>query len=285
MKIGIIGAGRVGCSLAVGLSKRQYDIGGIYSRSRDSVLFLDNLLGIELPNELTLVVNNSEVIFITVPDMELFSVVNDIKGFGDLKGKTFLHCSGAETSDILQPLRDLGAWVGSLHPIQTFADKTEGYFGLSNIYFSFEGDHEAYIISERIVNSLDSKLITIPKESKTLYHAAACILSNYVVTLSHAAETMLEKAGIDKSIALKAFEPLIKHTVENIVGLGSIKALTGPVSRGDIATIESHLEQIAKKNPENLDLYKILLKYTANTALKGTKIDQEKADFIKRLGE
>lgn len=285
MRIGIVGAGRVGCSLALGLYKKKYEIDGIYSRSEESALFLNSLLGLEVPNDITSAVNNSEVIFLTVPDMELLNVVRNIEVIGNVKGKTFFHCSGAETSDILQPLRDLGATVGSLHPIQTFADKSHGYSGLSNIYFSFEGDHEANIISQRIVNSLDSKLIIISKESKTLYHAAACILSNYMVTLSYAAENMLEKAGIDKSIALKAFEPLIKHTVENIAVLGSVNALTGPVSRGDNKTVENHLEQIAKNNPENLDLYKILLKHTVDIAIKGKKIDEEKAGLIKRLGE
>jgi predicted short-subunit dehydrogenase-like oxidoreductase (DUF2520 family) len=287
MNIGIIGAGRVGCSLAVGLYKKGYAISGVYSRTRESADFLKSLIGLELPYDIKALIDESDIIFITVPDMELEQAVKSIctADTKSLTGKIFLHCSGAETSDVLAPLKEFDALTGSLHPIQTFADKASGYKGLKNIYFSFEGDNGAFEICKRIVTSLESKLLKIEKDSKALYHAAACIISNYMVTLSNVAEDMLEKAGIDRDIALKAFEPLMNNTVKNIQKLGSIKALTGPVSRGDISTLEEHLKEINNKCPGDSDLYKVLLRHTADIAFKSGAISAEKADNIRRLGE
>ena len=190
MNIGIIGAGRVGCSLAVGLKNKGFVISGIYSRSESSASFLNLMLGTHHANELEKTVKNSDVVFLTVPDMELTRTAESISAIpdcGEICGKVFLHCSGAETSEVLEPLKNKGAYTGSLHPIQTFAGRENGWKCLEEIFFGFEGDDRAGKVAETIVKALSSNLVKIRKEDKPLYHAAACVFSNYMVTLSHIA--------------------------------------------------------------------------------------------------
>jgi len=284
LKIGIIGTGKVGCALAIGLKNIGFEISGLYSRSIDPVKLLNSTIKTELENDLLLTVNNSEVIFLTVPDDVLKSVAKEISNaIEDLKGKTFFHCSGALTSDVLDPLKQNGGETASLHPIQTFADKENGWIGLVHICFGFEGCEVSLRTAQVIVNALSSKILIINKENKMLYHAAASILSNYMVTLSYIAGDLLVKAGIDRNIGFEAFLPLIGKTVKNIELLGSVDALTGPISRGDLKTINEHVKSIKEKAPEVLDVYKVLGNKTVGIALKMGSISEEAADELKRL--
>lgn len=284
LKIGIIGAGRVGCALAIGLKEKGFEIAGIYSRSGNSVEYLNSRLGINVINDIFPTVQNSDAIFITVPDGQINGVAEKINiNIRDVRGKIFLHCSGASTSDELALLHDAGAHIGSLHPIQTFADSENGWKGLDNIYFGFEGSEKSLIFARVIVNAFNSKLLIIDKENKTLYHAAASMLSNYTVTLSYIAGKLLGKAGIETAAGMEAFMPLMKRTVENITASGSAAALTGPISRGDVKTVEAHIIKIKEETPELLEVYKALGRKTIEiAALKGS-ITSEYAEKLKDL--
>lgn len=286
MKVGIIGVGRVGSALAIGLSQEGITISGACSRNQKSVAALNNRLGTEFENILYLTVKNCDLVFITVPDTQIGSVAEKITEQAsrkDLKDKYFLHCSGALSSDVLECIKRKGGYIGCLHPIQTFADRENGWKGLYNIYFGFEGSTEVRSKCEHIVNLFESKTITIEKGDKPIYHAAACVLSNYTVVLSYIAEKMLSSIGIDSETALKAFGPLIRKTVENVITKGSIKALTGPISRGDYKVVEEHMKEIKEKIPEVLQVYKILGKTAVEMALNNGSIDSEKIEKLCKI--
>jgi predicted short-subunit dehydrogenase-like oxidoreductase (DUF2520 family) len=283
MRIGIIGAGRLGFALATALKKENYVISGIYSRSPKSVSMLNDKLGEYFENILLLTVKESDIIFLTVPDVQIKVVADEIAGNfkkPDLNGKCFVHCSGALTSDVLMPLVKSGSNTGSLHPIQTFADRENAWKGLYGIYFGYEGSTEAREYCEEIVKSFKGSMLDISSKDKVLYHAAACIISNYTVALSYAAGMVLEKTGIEGSTGVKALMPLLEKTVKNIGMHGSLQALTGPISRGDTDVIRKHLADIQKEIPQVEDLYAILSKMTARIAAEKGSISREKADEI-----
>ncbi len=287
-KIGIIGAGRLGCSLALALKSKGYEIKGVCSKSLESQKFLCNLLEIQYANDLEKTVRNSDIIFITVPDSQVRIVADLISkevDTTDIGGRCFLHMSGALTSEELYPTRQHGGNTGSLHPIQTIADKESSWKSLEGIFFGFEGCNETKHAAQDIVNSLKGQMLIIEKEDKPLYHAAACILSNYMVTLSYTAGTLLQNIGIDLRTGIKAFIPLMENTLNNIKAYGSQNALTGPISRGDYKVVEEHLRSLSDKQPDAVYLYKALGLATTEVALNKGSIDRNAAENIKRLLE
>ncbi|NLP13702.1 MAG: DUF2520 domain-containing protein [Clostridium sp.] len=286
MNIGIIGAGRVGCAFGTGLKNSGFFVTGVYSRSDDSQRFLCNKLELNYINDLRETVKNSEVILISVPDNSIKDVAEKIIQNTEpeyIRSKVFIHLSGALTSEVLELLQKAGAFVGSLHPVQTFADRENGWRKLYNIYYGFEGCDKARDIALGIIKAFDGKIIHIDKKDKPLYHMAACIISNYTVTLSHVAHKILENIGIDGEDAAKVFFPLIKNTVDNIEKYGSVDALTGPISRGDYKVVEEHIKALDGLQSQTGDIYKILGQRTVDLALKKGTISKESAEKLRSL--
>lgn len=286
MKIGIIGAGRVGCALAIALKKKGHIISGVYSKGATSANYLIDRLKLELPNDIKETVINSEVVFITTSDAAIRciseKVANEVPG-KELSEKVFFHCSGALNSDEIKLLEQRGAYIASLHPIQTFADKNSGWKALKDIYFGFEGSSVAKTYAEEIVKALDSSILIIDKEAKVLYHTAACILSNYLVTLSFMAEGLFKKIGLNPEEGLKAFMPLMEKSISNIKENGSLGALTGPISRGDYVVVEQHLKALAANSPELLDAYKTLGNKTVELVLERGDLDRASIERFNQL--
>ena len=281
MRVCVIGAGKVGCALAIAMNRLDFTISGIYSRSHDSFGSLCRVLDCSLKNSLSLAVANSNVILIAVPDVAIGGVAAEIVSQvkpEDIVGKVFLHLSGAETSEVLEPIARNGGYTGSLHPVQTFADRENGWKGLPNIYFSFEGCNEARDRAEKIVKAFSGNMICIKKEYKALYHAAACMLSNYTVALSYVAGNLLNMAGIDFETGVRALKPLLENTIKNIDYFGSLNALTGPISRGDCGVVAGHMEAISEKSPDTLEIYKLLGRVAVDMALKKGSINSEQSE-------
>jgi predicted short-subunit dehydrogenase-like oxidoreductase (DUF2520 family) len=228
-------------------------------------------------------VKSCDTVFITVPDASISEIARQIAQSGEhseLEGKVFLHCSGALASDELNSIHEKGGFTGSLHPIQTFPDRIDSWRSMYHICFGFEGCAEAETAAMKVVSMLDGRMLKVHTEGKSLYHAAACVLSNYMVTLSHIAARLLESAGMDGDAGIKAFAPLLRSTVENIEKLGSVKALTGPVSRGDTDTVAAHLRAMDKVLPDEMELYKSLGRATTELALEKGTIDERRAQEL-----
>lgn len=286
MKIGIIGAGKVGNALAVGLAGQKFSIIGICSRTDSSASLLTRKLGLCFENSLVQVVSKADTIFITASDDALGKISSDIAAQVDtqfIRDKVFLHCSGACTSHILSSISEKGGFIGSLHPIQTFADMKDGWKGLYNIYYGFEGCNEAEKTAKAIVESFNSQMLVIDSEAKPLYHAAACVLSNYTVALSYIAGGLLEVAGLDADTGVKALAPLVSKTVKNIERFGAEKALTGPISRGDSGVVGQHLAAMEKKCPEFIEIYRILGKTALDIAMKNGSVSAEDIEKLYEL--
>lgn len=279
MKIGIIGAGRVGTAFALALSGNGVEITGVYSRTVRDVDFISLKLGKTFVNDFACTIEDADIVLLTVPDSQIADIAVKIReeSASCINGKTFLHCSGALTSMELHALVHAGGYTGSLHPIQTFASKEDGWKGMHGIFFGYEGSAGAREKALQLVEILNGKLLDIKSEAKPLYHAAACILSNYTVTLSYVTGLLLDAAGIGKDVGIQAFIPLLGNTVENIAAHGSINALTGPISRGDSVTVAGHLKAMDGGGNAITELYRVLGRITVQLAIEKGSINETKA--------
>jgi len=283
MNIGIIGAGKVGCALARAIKDAGIEISGVYSRSAESAAWLAKEVDGIFPNDLKTTVDQAGVVFITVNDDAIEGVAKKIaakysrrSGF-PLHGKAFFHCSGAKSSESLAPLRDLGADVGSLHPLMTFADREMMPEELEGISFCVEGDPHCVTLAMEITDAIETNLIFLnAPEDKPLYHVGACILSNYMTVLIDLACAVFNEIGIPPKDAMTHALPLIYASLENSLTVGPGNALTGPIVRGDIGTVQSHLAAINERLPWLSDGYRILGLYAAAAAISDKKLSKSK---------
>ncbi len=287
-KISIIGCGRVGTALAVFLSKAGYNIAALTSRTRSSaektatairsvVENSSDYNELKISSSAVEAAKAGDIIFITTPDNLIERVCYDLSSnIGvDMAGKTLFHCSGALSSCVLASAADNGADTGSIHPLQSFAPYSQGEKSpFKGINISVEGSQTALAIGKELINALEANQFTIPTNAKTLYHAAAVVASNYLVTVENFAIELLKEAGIDEQKGYEILEPLIQGTLNNIKTKGAVAALTGPVARGDISIVEKHLIDINEKVPEFSTLYRIIGQYTLKLAEKRGELDQ-----------
>ncbi|MDD6483362.1 MAG: DUF2520 domain-containing protein [Clostridiales bacterium] len=223
MKIGFIGAGKVGCSLARYFSSRGIAVSGFFSFSGKDTGFF----GFNSCNELA---KNSSVIFITVPDGKIADTAALIPK--DYNG-IVCHCSGSLSSDVTGFARSC-----SVHPMCAVSTpKTD----LSGAFFTLEGSLDAVGEISALLICCNNPFTVIKKEDKVKYHAAACFASNFVVAVCQKAYELLEQCGFDEESAKAALTPLMSANMDNICSSSPVSALTGPVERNDILTVQKHL--------------------------------------------
>lgn len=285
-KIAIVGAGNVGKVLGYALKNKGYKLSGAFARTEKSRETVAQLLCCPVYSEPEKAVIGADIIFITTPDRVIKEICDYLAQRNSfIKGQIVLHTSGAHSSQILLSARRQGALILSLHPLQTFPEFERGLRSLPGTYFTAEGDEEAFPAARQMVQALEGEILSIPTEMKPLYHAAACVACNYLTTLMDAALKMFSFMGIPPDKAFKSLSPLIYSTLNNIGELGTEKALTGPIARGDISTINSHLEILKEKAEEFLPLYRQLGLYTVSLAARKGTLQKEQQNQLKILLE
>ena len=206
---------------------------------------------------------NARIVFITVPDSRIEQTARTMaRLWGDMaKGRIVYHLSGLLTSEVLAELAEKGAAVASLHPLQSILEVRKARAALKGSVFTVEGDPRAVEQAREIVDALGGELMDIRKEDKVVYHTAAAIASNYLVSLLTQSETLLRSIGLERRHIL----PLVRGTLANIASHGR-SALTGPINRADWSTVARHLSALEGAFPDILPSYLALGRYTANLA-------------------
>lgn len=226
------------------------------------------------------VLREADCILITTPDDIILSVCKDIALSPLIKGKYIFHMSGAGGLDLLEPAKKAGAAVASIHPLQSFSSIDNAIQNIPSSYFGITADAKAKTRAETIVLALGGKPIYISSKQKSLYHAAACVASNYLVSLLNVVESIYQSIGISEKDAKKAYLPLIYGSLKNIEFSGSIQALTGPIVRGDSGTIQKHVDAINANLPQYASLYSSLGLVTVNLARKKGTLNLRQAKKI-----
>ena len=283
-KIAIIGAGNVGSVLGYALKQKGYELTACFARTEKSRQKAAELLGCPAYDEPEKAARQAEIVFLTTPDRVIEEVCDGIaKQGGFRREQVVLHTSGAHSSEILSAAKEAGTGVLSFHPLQTFPGLEAGLRALPGTFFAVEGDEKVFKVAEELVEALGGRSLAIPTEMKPLYHAAACVACNYLSTLMDVALRMYGVMDVSAEQAFASLSPLIHGTLRNIGEMGPEKALTGPVARGDLSTIEAHLKSIKALAPELLTFYNCLGVYTADLAYRKGTLSREQAEQLKNL--
>jgi predicted short-subunit dehydrogenase-like oxidoreductase (DUF2520 family) len=281
MCIGFIGAGKVATAFGRYLHGHGIAISGYFDRHAEKSERASNATRSRAYPDAATLASHSDIVLITTRDDQIADVCSDLCrqkkiGAHHLVG----HMSGAHSSRILADAQHLGAAVFSLHPLQAFADENKALAELPHTFFSLEGEGERLQPVRQILEQMGNRFFSISSENKSLYHLSACILSNYLVTLMDAGLVALGKSGIDPGEGFQAMRPLIEGTLSNIARMGTAKALTGPIIRGDAGTIRRHLQALKSSGLEDIEsLYRQMglqtLKLTCRTALSSVEAAAE----------
>jgi predicted short-subunit dehydrogenase-like oxidoreductase (DUF2520 family) len=254
-KIAIVGPGRLGSALAVELRRARYSVREIISRperaSRQRARELAKRVGARAVTTKSVRLD-ADLIWFCVPDGEIASAARELTQLAQWNKKLAFHSSGALGSDELRELRKGGAVVASVHPMMTFVHGAVP--SLQGVPFALEGDVAALRVARRIVDDLGGEAFFISKNNKAAYHAWGGFLSPLLISLLIAGEQVARTAGLSASDARKNMQPIVRQTMTNYVRLGPAKAFTGPIGRGDAATVRKHLD-VLKKIPEAKEVY------------------------------
>jgi len=274
IKIGFIGAGTVGTALAVLLNRQGYQIVAVASRSRASAEKLaKGINGCRVVNNQE-VANVADLVFITTPDDAIATIVSQVKW---PKGCSVVHCSGADSTDILEPARKSGATVGGFHPLQTFAGVKQAIENIPGSTFATEAEEPLLTTLKDMATALGGHWIRLKASEKVAYHAAAVFASNYLVTLVKMSTDLWQTFAIPTDQATQALLPLIRGTLNNIETIGIPQCLTGPIARGDTGTVNKHLKTLHEKAPALLFPYKELGLQTVPIAIAKGRISEKQA--------
>lgn len=254
MRIGFIGAGRVGCSVGKYLSIHGVKVAGYYSRSDDSARWAAEFTGSLAYGERKDCVDASDILFLAVPDDAIEEVWREMRSCR-LEDKVICHFSGMCTSAVFTNIGIKNAHGASLHPMFAFDSREHAYKQLEGVGFTVEGDVEAVRALRELLEPIGNPVLEIERRQKAKYHAAASILSNHVAAVLHCGYQLLEEAGFDEEEARAFSKALVLGNVEHIADRGAVAALTGPIERGDIGTVQQHLQVL---DAEQEEMYRFL---------------------------
>lgn len=253
VNVGFIGTGAVGSTLARAFAVAGVPAVAVANRSVERA----TALAVEIPgctacSDDQTVVDRSDVVFLTVPDGAIRHVCDQLEW---TPGKSAVHCSGALSLDVLSTASNAGAQVGACHPFQTFVGIDREVESLTGCMFGVEASGPLRQVLDDVVQRLGGWTVTVQFGDRSSYHLAGVLASNYLVTLAAEAANLLEDVGLTRDDALRGLLPILQETVKNLDVAGLPSALTGPIARGDTATVRRHLMTLADRHPELVPLY------------------------------
>lgn len=247
--VGFIGAGRAGRALAHGLRSAGYRVRAVASRTDASAQRLASAVN-AVAMSAQGVANVAGLVFITTPDRAIGDMATAIAW---QPGQRVVHVSGALDLTPLRVALAAGAEVGSIHPVQTFLGT--GSDSLDGVTFGIEAVGPLRDVLVGMATRLGGHAIDVPAEARALYHAAAIMSCGYVTSLLHDAATAWVRAGLDLDVGVRALTHIASKTVANVRQAGFDTALTGPIARGDEATVRAHMASIRRTAPSLLEGY------------------------------
>ena len=273
LRVGVVGIGRVGSALGVALARAGHDVvaaSGVSDRSRRRAE--ERLPGVPvLPVDET--VAAADLVLLAVPDDALRPLV---AGLADTDcwrpGQLAAHTSGSHGIGALDSAAARGVLALALHPVMTFAGRPEDVDRLDGATWGVTSLDELRPVAESLVLEMGGEPVWVPEPARPLYHAALSIGSNHLVTLVNDAMGLLDGAGVAEPARLVA--PLLSASLDNVLRLGDA-ALTGPVARGDVATVRKHVSTLAETAPELLPSYLAMARRTARRAHESGRLSDE----------
>lgn len=251
LRIAVVGAGRMGQGLGGALAAKGQNVTLLGRRAQDVTPPFTLQADAWGP-----ALRAADLVILATPDAAVADVATELAGLGVIdQRQVVLHLAGPLDKTILAPLEPTGAALGSFHPLQTVADPERAAERLRGAYAALEGDPRAQEMGARLARLLDMKSFVIPAGAKAKYHAAAVMVANYTVGLLGVAQRIAGEAGIPPDIAARMYQPLLQGAMANLAAMGPIEALTGPIRRGDLTTLRTHLAALGARDRE---LYRVV---------------------------
>ena len=280
----IVGAGAVGGVLAKRLHEHGYPIDAVLSRKEESAILVAQ--EVEAPvasSHLRDLPDDTRLVVIAVPDDTIGMLAEHLAYLAHpWKDTLVLHTSGALSSSILSPLGTRGAQLLGFHPLQTVT-RSSGPEALDNTYAGIEGQPAAVAAGIEIAVNIGMRYVVLSPESKMRYHLAASMASNFLVTLTAAAQQILTSLDIDRATAQRLLHPLMQTTLDNLAENPPEDVLTGPIVRGDLDTLTGHGLALRRYLPHLVPLYSALATETVPIAVRSSRLSPEQADDVLEL--
>lgn len=257
----IIGAGRTGASVAFYLARQGYKINALVERNPQRIDYLKEQFNWSflLDKIDSQVLKESRIILITVRDDHLNDMARQLSQINiPWRNKIVVHMSGALPSDVLQPLREKGAHVASVHPVYSFASDPRDNHRMTNIWFNIEGDEPALQLFEKLFAHTENRIFRVDSQQKQAMHIAAVIYANFYVSLAKMSRDLLQDILPAEEDLFLLLNPLLTSSIEQVTRRGIMEGLTGPVTRGDAQTIQNHLDYLREHAPHLVEPYVIL---------------------------
>lgn len=277
LSVGVVSAGRVGTAFGEALERVGHVVFGCSAVSDASRERARTRLPEAVVMPATDVARRSELLLLAVPDQELDALVRGLARTDAVSpGTLVMHTSGANGVKILEPLAGHGVVTMAVHPAMTFSGKPEDTDRLSSACFGITAaDEVGHAIAQALVLEIGGEPVGVPEHARTLYHAALAHGSNHLVTLvvdalealrgALAQQELLGQQAVEErpgGVAERVMAPLLSAALDNVLRSGP-NALTGPVARGDAATVERHLEALTEFDPRIAEGYRALSLRTA----------------------
>ncbi len=264
--------------LGAALARVGHEVVAVSAISRESVRRAERLLPgvpIRAPHE---VVDVADFVVLAVPDDTLRQLVSGLAATDAWRaGQLAAHTSGAVGIGALDAAAARGVLPLALHPVMTFTGRPEDVDKLTGATFGVTAPEELRPVAEALVVELGAEPVWVPELSRPLYHAALTVGANHLVTVVNDALDLLARSGVEHPARLLG--PLLSAALDNALRLGDV-ALTGPVSRGDVATVRTHLATLARDAPETVPSYVAMARRTAERALSAGRLNAEQAQEI-----
>lgn len=280
----IVGAGALGQVLALRLAERGYPIEAVISRREHKARELAERVNAPVSSSTwTSVPDAFDALFMCVPDDAIPGVAQNLASTSIAwSGRVVAHTSGVLTTSVLDCITDRGASPMGFHPLQTFsAGSLPGAF--EGIFIGLEGDRATVEFGKRLATDLGAQPLVIPPGAKARYHLAASVISNFSVTLAAMVEEIVQTVGYDWSEASQFFGPLVQATWNNLRLAAPGQALSGPIVRGDVKTVERHLKALEAHLPHLVQPYVALAVHTLRVARESGRLQPEAAGRLNAL--
>ncbi|MDT0321478.1 MULTISPECIES: DUF2520 domain-containing protein [unclassified Streptomyces] len=278
LRVGVVGAGRVGPALAAALAlagHRPVAASGVSDASRRRAEELLPGVPLVTPDE---VLARADLVLLTVPDDALPGLVAGLAETGAVRpGQLVAHCSGRYGTAVLDPALRAGALPLALHPVMTFTGTAVDVPRLAGCSFGVTAPAELRLAAEALVIEMGGEPEWIEEKDRPLYHAALAIGANHLVTLVAQSLELLRLAGVGAPDRMLG--PLLGAALDNALRSGDA-ALTGPVARGDAGTVAAHLAELRAHAPHALAGYLAMARTTADRALDHGLLKPELAEAL-----
>jgi predicted short-subunit dehydrogenase-like oxidoreductase (DUF2520 family) len=284
-RLNIIGCGRVGRTLArLWHDHGAFEIGDVNDHTLDKSRAAAGFIGGGRPCAEIAGMRSADVWMLTPPDDRIAGCCRELSAGSALAaGNIVFHCSGALPSTELSAATARGARVASVHPLKTFADPAMAVQTFGGTSCAAEGDAAALEVLKPAFERIGARVFEIAPAAKTLYHAAGVIVCNYLTALLDTGARCYGQAGIPRDDAMHMMEPLVRETLDNAFALGTARALTGPIARGDVEVVKRQTDALAAADPRIAAVYRSLGMIAADIARANGNVDAAALAAIEAL--